>query len=492
MRVRPLNYVWFCTDQQRFDTIGAFGNKAIRTPNIDRLVREGTSFTRAYAQSPICTPSRGAFLTGRYPRSARSSINGNVVFSRDEKLVTSYLADAGYRCGLTGKLHLTSAHKRMEARGDDGYSYMKWSHHPFDSWEPGINAYQDWLKEEGVDWHKAYDAPFDDWPCKIKPYRIPDHINGIEPKYHQTTWCVNEAIKFIDQTRDADPSQPWCISINVFDPHPPFDPPKEYKDKLNIADMPLPYYKEGELDNKPAEQQDCYERGSANGQVIPTKIITDDEKREITRDYYAEIMLIDDQLGRLIDYLDQNNLRENTVIIFLSDHGEMLGDHGIYWKGPFLYDCLVHVPLIFSCPGLIKQNLICDALVELVDIAPTMLELSELPVPKAMQGKSLKGILTGEADPHYHKDGVYAEYYYTAGRLWQVSATMYSDGHHKVIVHHNGPMSELYDLDKDPHEFRNLWDDPDSRSLREEMVLKCFNNAIESNIDRVLGNTGMF
>lgn len=492
--MKQLNYVWFCTDQQRFDTINALGNKAIKTPNIDRLVREGTTFTRAYAQSPICTPSRSAFLTGRYPRTARASINGNVVFSRDEKLVTRDLADAGYCCGLVGKLHLTSAHKRMEARADDGYSYIKWSHHPFDSWAPGINAYQDWLKEKGVDWHKAYDAPFDDWPTntKVKPYSIPDHINGIEPQYHQTTWCVNEAIGFIDKVREEDACKPWCISINVFDPHPPFDPPKEYKDKLRISDMPLPYYKDGELDNKPAEQKDCYSRGNANGQVIPTSILTDDEKREITRDYYAEIMLIDDQLGRLIDYLDKNNLRENTVIIFMSDHGEMLGDHGLYWKGGFLYESLLHVPLIFSCPGLIKQNLQSDALVELVDIAPTLLELSGLPVPKAMQGRSLKGILVGESDPHHHKDCVYAEYYYTAGRLHQVSATMYFDGRYKVIVHHNGPISELYDLEKDPHEYVNLWDDPDSMELRYQMVLKCFNNAIECNRDCVLGNTGMF
>ncbi|MDR0655827.1 MAG: sulfatase-like hydrolase/transferase, partial [Treponema sp.] len=110
--VKPLNIVWFCTDQQRWDTISSLGNKAINTPNIDRLVREGTAFSRAYTQNPVCTPSRASFLTGRYPRSTKVCYNGNEYFSKDEVLITKMLADAGYDCGLTGKLHLTSARGR--------------------------------------------------------------------------------------------------------------------------------------------------------------------------------------------------------------------------------------------------------------------------------------------------------------------------------------------------------------------------------------------
>lgn len=485
--MKPLNYLWICTDQQRFDTIGALGNPHIKTPNLDRLVREGTSFLRAFSQSPMCTPSRASFLTGRYPRSARSSINGNLTFSKDETLVTKILADAGYTCGLVGKLHLTSVHKRMEARTDDGYSTFKWSHHPYNSWPAGMNAYQDWLAEKGIDWLSAYGSSFGDWPAP-KPYRLPDEIHGISPEYHQTTWCAEEALNFMEQSK----GKPWCVSVNIFDPHPPFDPPDVYKEKLNIEDMPLPKYTEGELDNKPSEQKDCYENGNAHGIVTPTRGMTDREKRQVVRDYYAEVMLIDDQVGRLIDYLDQTGQRNNTVIIFMSDHGELLGDHGMYWKGGFLYHALLHVPLIFSCPGLIQQGLQSDALVELVDIAPTILELSELPASKAMQGKSFAGILTGKDDPHHHKDCTYAEYYYSAGRLHQVSATMYFDGRYKVIVHHNDELGELYDLETDPCEFDNLWNVPEHQELRSRMVLKCFNHAIECNIDRVLGNTGMF
>ena len=142
MSQKPVNIVWFCTDQQRYDTIHALGNPYIHTPNIDKLAEEGVAFTRAYTQAPICTPSRSCFLTGRYPRTTKAFYNGNDNYSKDEKLVTKLLADSGYVCGLSGKLHLTSAQGRMEKRTDDGYSYIQWSEHPNDDWPGGENDYQ--------------------------------------------------------------------------------------------------------------------------------------------------------------------------------------------------------------------------------------------------------------------------------------------------------------------------------------------------------------
>lgn len=482
------NIVWFCCDQLRYDCIGGMGNPHISTPNIERLMATGTTFERAYCQNPLCSPSRASFLTGRYPQSIRVNYNGNLVFSKDETTVTKMLADSGYTCGLAGKLHLTACSKRLEEGEPYGYSFFEWSHHPFDSWPEGGNGYQDWLRREGVDWYTEYGAPFHDWrPPKI-PIDLPDRISGIRPEYHQTTWCVNETIRFIEETEEG----PWCISVNPFDPHPPFDPPVCYKEKLNVSDMPLPLWKEGELENKPFAQKDSFERTNANGLIPPTCGLSDEEKREVTRDYYAEILLIDDQLGRLIDYLEEKGLREKTIIIFTSDHGEMLGDHGVYWKGGFFYEGQVHVPLIFSCPGLIKEGLRSEALVELVDIAPTLMDLTGREVPRAMQGKSLKGILTGEADPGYHKDSVYTEYYYSAGGLIPVCATMYFDGRYKIAVYHNSEVSELYDLETDPNEYDNLWNKPEYKELQADLVLKCFKRAIEGNLDYVLGNSGTF
>ena len=134
---RP-NILWICTDQQRFDTIGALGNPHVRTPNIDRLVAEGVAFSHAFCQSPICTPSRAAFLTGMYPSTIHACTNGNDYWADSAPLVTKLLADASYDCGLAGKLHLAGAHIRIEPRpNDDGYRVFHWSHHPADDWLAG-------------------------------------------------------------------------------------------------------------------------------------------------------------------------------------------------------------------------------------------------------------------------------------------------------------------------------------------------------------------
>lgn len=491
--MKNYNIVWFCADQLRYDTISGYGNTHIHTPNIDRLMETGTTFQRAYSQSPVCTPSRASFLTGRYPKSCRSSINGNKIFSRDETLITKTMRDNGYVCGLTGKLHLTSssAKDHQELRADDGYSYFEWSHMGYDLWNPGVNNYMDWLEEKGVDWHAMYKAPVIDWPPKSN-YPIPARIQSMPDELHQTTWCVEKAMEFISRSKAEDGERPWCISINPFAPHPPFDPPQEFKDRLNLEDMPLPLWKEGELGNKPQSQKDSYYIGAQSGMVRTAVGLTKEEKQENTLEYYALVEHLDHQLGRLIDYLEETGQREDTIIMFMSDHGECLGDHGLYWKGGFFYECNVHVPLIFSCPGLIAQGLRSDALVELMDVAPTVLELLEMPIPQYMQAKSLAGILKGESDPSYHKDCVYAEYYYSALLSNKVYATMYFDGRYKMIVHHDDPISEFYDLQEDPCEYDNLCGKEEYQPLIFEYYQKCFNHAIMANEDTVLGEKSIF
>ena len=498
--MKKYNIVWFCADQLRADCISGYGNSHIHTPNIDRLMETGTTFERCYSQSPVCTPSRASFLTGRYPKSCRSSINGNKTFSKDETLVTKMFRDNGYVCGMSGKLHLTamSARDHQEIRTDDGYSFFEWADNGMDLHDPGVNNYQDWLIENGVDWYKTYKAPvMGTWPPKDN-YPIPSRIVGMPDKYHQTTWCVEKGLEFIQKSLEEDSERPWCISLNPYAPHPPFDPPEEYKNRLKDEDMPLPIWEEGELDNKPAVQKESYFYGSQKaywkhkGMLKPGCEVTEAEKRENTREYYALIEHLDFQFGRFIDYLEKNNLRENTIIMFMSDHGECLGDHGLYWKGGFLYEGNVHVPLIISCPGLIKEGLRSDALVELFDVAPTILDLIGLPVPQYMQAKSLAGIVTGIKNPHHHKDAVYAEYYYSVLASNRVYATMYFDGRYKMIVHHDDPISEFYDLEEDPDEVHNLWGVSEYKDLVFEYYQKCFNHAILINEDTVLGEKALY
>ena len=170
---RP-NILWICTDQQRFDTLGAFGNPNAQTPNLDQFVSEGTSFSNAFCQSPVCAPSRASFLTGRYPRTTRCRQNGQAI-PPDELLVSTLFHRAGWHCGLAGKLHLASCSDgKVEVRTEDGYDDFSWSHHPQPDWEE--NAYTQWLKMHGQDWHDLQGK-------KISPYVQ----EGPPAEFHQTT-----------------------------------------------------------------------------------------------------------------------------------------------------------------------------------------------------------------------------------------------------------------------------------------------------------------
>ncbi len=456
----PPNILWICTDQQRYDTIHALGNDRIRTPNIDRLVAAGVSFTQAYCQSPVCTPSRASFLTGRYPRTTGCRQNGQAMPAH-ERLISRLLKDRGYHCGLAGKLHLASCSDgKVETRIDDGYDDFHWSHHPPPDWPE--NAYSQWLAKQGKTWNELY-------PPDASPYVRA----GVPAEFHQTTWCAEKACDFMR----ANTHRPWFFSFNCFDPHHPFDPPAEYLARYNAADMPLPRRRDGELHNKPTYQQLDAEWAHNEPDYFHSGAMTDDDRRRVTAAYYAMVELIDDQVGRMLRMLDETGQLENTFFIFMSDHGEMLGDHGIYMKGPYFYDAAVHVPLIFSWAGRLQENLRVDGLVELVDIVPTLLDIANVPTPAAIQGRSLLPICTGRADPHHHRDGVFSEYY-NAWTHHRSYGTMWRTADKKIAIYHGIDAGELYDLATDPDEYNNLWDSADHRDLKDTLIKQAFDASV--------------
>jgi len=456
---RP-NILWICTDQQRYDTVHALGNKCVRTPNLDRLAAEGVAFTRAYAQSPICTPSRASFLTGRYPSTIHVNRNGNAHFNHSVPLITRTLADQGYDCGLVGKLHLSAAYGRVEVRPDDGYRVFKWSHHPKPEpyWPREQHAYQQWLYEQGVDWDQAYGA------TEVEGWDVQSAYQpGIEARYHQTTWCIQETLAHIREPRDG----PWLMSVNPFDPHPAFDPPADYLQRMDVERMPLPLFQPHELATQLAFQ------GIDHQTQTPISPY-DYDARGMIAAYYAQIELIDDQVGRLLDELDATGQRENTLIIFTSDHGEMLGDHGLRLKGCRFYEGAVHVPLIISWPGRVRQDVHSRALVELVDLVPTLLEATGQPVPDDVQGRSLLPILGGESDPNVHREFVRCEYHDALDRPFASHANMLRNDRFKLVLYHGHEIGELYDLEHDPHEYENLWGRPEVAALQAELTKQLF------------------
>ncbi len=454
---RP-NILWICTDQQRWDTLGCYGNRFSRTPNLDRLASEGCLFEKCYSQSPVCTPSRVSFLTGRYPRTARCRQNGQDLPST-EVPVTKLFADAGYICGLSGKLHLSACHSgicRSERRIDDGYRVFHWSHHPpADLWGDN-NEYSSWLKQKGVSYESCL-------------YSDSEYIRvGMPEEFHHTTWCFEKAIEFIGEYKNS--GKPWLFSVNTFDPHHPFDAPAEYLERYlgALDEIPLPDYSREELDNKPVWQQIDH-HGAYGGKGPNWEKMTKKDHRLVKASYYAMCDLIDAQVGRLVEELDREGLRENTIIVYTSDHGEMLGDHGIYWKGPYFYEPAIHVPLIINCPGTIVPQKY-EGMVELTDLAPSLLDAAELPKYAGMQGKSFGSVLTG-GEGNYTRNDVYCEYY--NAMPWHQDnppqMTMLRNEKYKVAAVHGCNQGELYDLAKDPVEKCNVWSNPDYASVKLDM-----------------------
>ena len=467
MADRP-NILWFTTDQQRFDTIGSLGNPFIKTTVLDELVASGTTFTHAFCQSPICTPSRSSFLTGMYPSAIRQNRNGNEVFDASVPLVTKLIADAGYVCGNVGKLHLANAYHGIETRADDGYTVFNYSHAP----RPHAGYdYSDWVRAQGASLEEFKGSP-----------------EGVPVEFHQTTWCADRAIDFIESYRD----DPWLLTVNPYYPHPPFDPPKSYRDRYDPELLPGPHFRPTDLEQQAALAAVDFQTRARSPESVDE--VDDDEKllpygpasavglhedvRCIQAAYYAMIELIDDQFGRILKALDTSGQRENTIVIFTSDHGEALGDHGLILKGARFYEGLVRVPLIFNAPGTVVSGVRSPALVELTDLAPTFLELLGLPVPESMHGQSLAPILKGASDPTRHREHVRSEYFDAVDLPDATAATMFRTERYKLVNYHNHGLGELYDLSTDPWEHENLWDSPDHGNVKLDLLQRSFDASI--------------
>ena len=333
----------------------------------------------------------------------------------------------------------------VEPRVDDGYRVFDFSLSALQFVGRG-NANTDWLTRIGRLDEAIYTSGIDPARNSGARYR-PD----IPPELHQTAWCANRAI---EQKRGG----PWLMSVNIFDPHGLFDAPRSYQQRYLDKDLPPAVY--GQHDEETQERL----RGTFFQQYSGAP---GDKQLRQKASYYGMIELIDEQVGRMLEALSRTGQRDNTVVIFMSDHGEMLGDHGLTAKGCRFYEGAVRVPLIVSWPGRFRQGVVADGLVELTDMAPTLAELTGEPLAWT-NGRSLLPILTGDADPARHHDYVRCEYYdalnmylpQEPGRHTPCWATMYRDERHKLVTYHGLDHGELYDLQSDPQDVNNLWEEP--------------------------------
>jgi choline-sulfatase len=458
MPTRP-HILFICTDQQRYDTLGCYGNTHVQTPTLDRLASEGVLFEQCYVQSPVCAPSRASLLTGRYVHAHGLWANG-VTLPAHEQLVGRALTDAGYDCGLIGKLHLAACeHGRLEQRLDDGFRTFVWAHDPY----PGSpeNQYHHWLHAHFPALYAAAVAQGD----RISFDRLPTEA-------HYSHWVAEQAIDFLRAARD--PDKPFCLFVNFFDPHHPFGAPQDYIDRYDPATLPQPIGYPDELAHKPPILSDI-SRASYAGHAPGFTTYTAEQIQAIVAAYYAMVTLIDDETARILATLDAVGLRDDTLVVFTSDHGEMLGDHQLLLKGPMMYEGAVRVPLILRWPGHLPAGERRADPVQWVDLSATLLDAAGAPPMARAQGQSVLPLAHGDTHAS-HRDWALCEYR-NSGHPHEppVHTTMLRHGRYKLIVYHGPPATarprsgELYDLQTDPHELHNLWDDPQHKDTRMEL-----------------------
>ena len=275
-------------------------------------------------------------------------------------------------------------------------------------------------------------------------------------------------MEFIAADRPAD--QPWFLSVNPFDPHPPFDAPLEYFKRYDPATLPGAHFEAGDL----AHQQRLNNAG-IDFQSAP-KHPDELGHREIQASYYAMIEQLDHEFGRLLDFIESSGERENTLVIFTSDHGETLCDHGLLLKGCRFVEGLVRVPLIIAWPGHYVAGQRSDALVELLDLAPTIAEATGLEQPWYNQGLSLTGVLEGTVTKH--RDSVRTEFFGAINYPDQTHATMYREGHWKLVSYHDKGIFELYNLSSDPWEHRDLSQSVEHRETLLHLLSRSFDRQV--------------
>ena len=462
---RP-NILLICTDQQRYDALGCYGNTTISTPQIDALAAEGVLFEQCYVQSTVCAPSRASLLTGQYPHIHGLWANG-VTLPPDRERFPRALAAAGYDCGVIGKMHLAACHGgRTEERGDDGFRVYEWAHDPTHG--SPENAYHRWLEAQHPDLYTAatahgfgrvgHDAVgFDTMPTEA----------------HYSHWVGERTRDFLRDGREAD--KPFFLWANFYDPHHPFVAPQEYLERYDPATLPVPLGGPKNLASRPpilttasAKSYAGIARGYAEYSAA--------EMQDAVAAYYAMVTLIDDEVGRILTTLRDLGLADDTLVIFTSDHGEMLGDHATMLKGPMMYEGAVRVPLLARWPGRLPAGERRADLVQWLDLGPTILDAAGLPPLSGGQGQSLLPLARGDAEAP--RRGWAICEYRDSGHPYDpaVHVTMLRTGDHKLIVHHGAPatarqrVGELYDLAADPQELRNLWDDPASAALRADLT----------------------
>jgi choline-sulfatase len=436
---RPLNVLWICADDFAAYVSGTYGNPLARTPNLDRLASQGLRFDRAYCSCPLSTPSRMAFLTGRYPRSVGVTLSPTPL-PEGEVTIGRLLGEAGYASVAIGKTHyyhpLRGEFDRCVDTAEFGRYLDAQPPEPISSdvrvlgpWRPFRDPASVWLNSECL------------------PLAPDSEMSG--------TFLAGQAEEFLRQSH----TKPFFLGVGFYEVHSPFRFPIEFAGGFDPSIFPVPEVTPEDLDLLPPVFRD----------------LTDREKQGIIAAYYTSVAYMDRNVGLILDALDRSDHAEDTLVIYNSDHGYLLGQHGRFEKH-CCYEEAVRAALVIRLPNVVAPGRASGALVELIDIVPTILELCGVAIPGNVQGRSLMPLLSGETEDH--REHVIAEYADNAEAMVRTTRRklIYSAGNRRrgdgyaLDSTPLGHSTRLFDLLDDPSELRNVADLPENRGVVEALL----------------------
>lgn len=453
------NILLIISDQQRTETLGFMGKTPCRTPNMDRLAREGISFDKAVCTSPLCMPSRVSIFTGKYPH--RLDMLSNNATLEELPVITDALKARGYHTAYAGKWHLepTGQPKAFLGREkelglDDvhGGVIAPKGERVVDQWFERASGqesyeYSVWCEENGLP---------DSWPVsdpEVRTHRKPSMSipkpkrQHIDPQYTYDAWVTDKALNYL---RERPQDQPFFLVVGWFGPHPPFLIPEPYYSMYDADEAIMPP-NFGPQPNKPQANETSFYRQLFRDQGEDWE----DWKKSMAV-YWGYCTLIDDQVGRLIKALEDENILDDTLVIYLSDHGEQLGSQGL-WQKMMPYEEGLRVPLIFRLPGVIEPGLRSQATVSLIDIVPTILSIVGEDVPADMQGVDLSPAFKDGKE--FQSDAYrFSEHKPLGDWHKTVEWRLVVDDRYKYVWNQDD-MDEFYDLKLDPYELENRIED---------------------------------
>ncbi len=437
MPERP-NVILLCADQWRGDCLSISGHPVVHTPFLDQLALEGARFDRAYAATPTCIPARASLYTGLSQRShGRVGYQDGVPWNYPVT-IASELTCHGYQTQAVGKMHVYPERSQLGFQSvilHDGYLHFARRNSP--DYER-IDDYIPWLRER---WGRDADYFDHGVNCNsyvARPWDKPEHL-------HSTNWVVTQSIRFLKR---RDPRKPFFLFASFHRPHPPYDPPAWAFEQYLDAPMPEPPVGDWVDVLAPYAQP---HRPDASTSEVPEPVL-----RRARAGYYGHMTHVDHQVNRLLEMVQELCPGEDTYVCFVSDHGELMGDHHLFRKS-LPYEGSARVPLILKGPpgsGIVPGRA-HDQVVELRDVMPTLLECAGLPVPEGVEGRSLLRVARGEG-------GALREHLHGEHPAFGQSVQWLTDGHEKYVWFSGTGHEQLFDLDRDPQELHDLARDPAS------------------------------